>query len=117
MPYISSAIDQISSLIAVMEYVPSYISNKLSKPGISIALNGPKENPMAFGSSIQIEYLNGDRGPKREIRSGAGYLSQDSPVQILGFKENPKFIHTIWPDGKMKKLKITKMQIALNYDD
>ena len=91
--------------------------NKLSKPGISIELNGPKENPMAFGSSIQIEYLNGDRGPKREIRSGAGYLSQDSPVQILGLKENPKFIHTIWPDGKMKKQKITKMQIALNYDD
>ena len=57
-------------------------------------MHGPKKNPLAFGSSVQIEYSDGSKGPKREIRSGAGYLSQDSPVQILGVKQNAKFIIT-----------------------
>ena len=58
--------------------------NKLSKPGLSGRSCTGQRKSLAFGSSVQIEYSDGSKGPKREIRSGAGYLSQDSPVQILG---------------------------------
>ena len=90
--------------------------NKLSKPGLSVRLHGPKKNPLAFGSSVQIEYSDGSKGPKREIRSGAGYLSQDSPVQILGVKQNAKFIISTWPNGKTKRSEINGDEINLYID-
>ena len=90
--------------------------NKLSKPGLSIRLHGPKKNPLAFGSSVQIEYSDGSKGPKREIRSGAGYLSQDSPVQILGVKQDAKFIISTWPNGKTKRSEINGDEINLYID-
>ena len=90
--------------------------NKLSKPGLSVRLHGPKKNPLAFSSSVQIEYSDGSKGPKREIRSGAGYLSQDSPVQILGVKQNAKFIISTWPNGKTKRSEINGDEINLYID-
>ena len=90
--------------------------NKLSKPGLSVRLHGPRKNPLAFGSSVQIEYSDGSKGPKREIRSGAGYLSQDSPVQILGVKQNARFIISTWPNGKTKRSEINGDEINLYID-
>ena len=38
-------------------------------------------------------------GPVREIQSGSGYWSQNSPVPILGIKGGAAHLNIQWPDG------------------
>ena len=63
-------------------------------------LNGPKGNPYGIGSIIRMEYINGF-GPAREIHAGSGYLSQNSVVQVMGLRDNPKGVWVRWPNGKI----------------
>jgi len=45
---------------------------------------------------------SGDRfGPAREIHAGAGYWSQNSPVQVLSLLPEPMKIWIRWPGGKI----------------
>ncbi len=73
--------------------------NKNSKPGLRVKLKGPKFNPWAFGAKIKIRYKDGSTGPVREIQSGSGYWSQNSPIQILGIKSEAAYLKIQWPDG------------------
>ena len=76
--------------------------NVRAKPGLRVRLLGPPDNPSAIGAVIRLVF--GDRlGPAREIRAGAGYWSQDSPVQVLGFADPPDFIQVRWPDGLVSR--------------
>jgi hypothetical protein len=70
-----------------------------AKPGLRVRLQGPPSNPTAVGAIVRLRF--GDRlGPAREVHAGSGYLSQDSPVLILGTPEPPTGIIVRWPGGK-----------------
>ena len=73
--------------------------NTNSEPGLRVKLRGSKFNPWAFGAKIQISYKDGSLGPVREIQSGSGYWSQNSPIQILGIKGEASDLKIQGPDG------------------
>jgi len=62
--------------------------NLRAKPGLRVRLAGPAGNPSGIGATMRLK--SGDRfGPAREIHAGAGYWSQDSPVQVLAGLPSP----------------------------
>ena len=71
--------------------------NSTGKPGIRVLLTGGGDNPQAVGASIRLEQ-NGSLGPRREIRLGSGYWSQDSLVQLFVVGETQARLHIKWPD-------------------
>jgi hypothetical protein len=73
--------------------------NDQAKPGLRVRLRGPKENPFSFGAKVSVHYNDGSYGPVREIQSGSGYWSQNSPVQVMGLNGNATHIKIKWPDG------------------
>ncbi|RMD89670.1 MAG: CRTAC1 family protein, partial [Calditrichaeota bacterium] len=81
--------------------------NVKARPGLSIQLQGPPDNPKGVGAKIRLIYA-GSQGPVREIHAGAGYLSQDSPVQILGYREKPVKVQVQWPGSKTTEVNLTK---------
>lgn len=88
-----------------------------SKPGLRVRLRGTKNNPWAFGAKIQISYKDGSMGPVREIQSGSGYWSQNSPVQILGIKGDPAHLNIQWPDGSKTTESIQGKKLTITYND
>jgi hypothetical protein len=73
--------------------------NALGKPGLRVRLHGPPGNPFGYGAQLRFK-SGGVFGPVREVRGGGGYLSQDSPVQILAGADSPQQIWVRWPGGK-----------------
>jgi hypothetical protein len=74
--------------------------NNTESPGYSITLRGPSKNRNAIGSSIRLVYDNDEKGPRRYIKSGTGYWSQDSFTQILGAGRNDIMgVEVNWFDG------------------
>ena len=78
--------------------------NLAAKPAWRVKLSGPAENPAAIGAVIQLLADRGsgtstNLGPAREIHAGAGYLSQDGLVQILGGEATHARVR--WPGGKV----------------
>lgn len=71
-----------------------------AKPGLRVKLVGEKGNPYGVGASIRLIYEDG-YGPTREIHSGSGYWSQDSMVQIMGYRDDVKGIWIRWPGGRV----------------
>lgn len=73
--------------------------NLRAKPGLRVRLKGPAGNPLGYGAQMRLK--NGEHlGPVREVHGGGGYLSQDSPVQVLGGAESPAQVWVRWPGGK-----------------
>jgi hypothetical protein len=91
--------------------------NKNSKPGLRVKLRGSEFNPWAFGAKIQIKYKDGTMGPMREIQSGSGYWSQNSPVQILGIKGDAAHLNIQWPDGSKTTESIQGKKLTVTYND
>ncbi|MCW9706365.1 FG-GAP-like repeat-containing protein [Fodinibius salsisoli] len=58
--------------------------NDTKRKGYRVSLQGPPQNRNGIGSSVQLIYANGKKGPLREIQAGSGYWSQNSYTQILG---------------------------------
>jgi len=78
--------------------------NLAAKPAWRVKLSGPVENPAAIGAVIQLLTVRAsgtstNPGPAREIHGGAGYLSQDGMVQILGGEAT--HVRVRWPGGKV----------------
>jgi hypothetical protein len=78
--------------------------NDAARPAWRVKLSGPAENPAAIGAVIQLLTHRGsgtstNLGPAREIHAGAGYLSQDGLVQILGGEAT--HVRVRWPGGKV----------------
>jgi enediyne biosynthesis protein E4 len=74
--------------------------NRGAKPGLRVRLAGPPGNPTGVGAVMRLK--SGDRfGPAREIHAGAGYWSQNSPVQVLSLLPEPMKIWIRWPGGKI----------------
>ncbi len=76
--------------------------NVRAKPAWRVRLSGSGENPAAIGAVVQLLADRGsgtNPGPAREIHAGAGYLSQDGLVQILGGEAT--HVRVRWPGGKV----------------
>ncbi|HOW65777.1 MAG TPA: VCBS repeat-containing protein [Candidatus Paceibacterota bacterium] len=71
-----------------------------ARPGLRIRLKGPPGNPAGIGAILRLHFAQ-RAGPAREVHGGAGYGSQDSPVQVLGCPEPPTRIQITWPGGKV----------------
>ena len=56
-------------------------------------------------------------GPVREIQSGSGYWSQNSPVQILEIKGNATHLNIQWPDGSKTTESIQGKKLTVTYND
>ncbi len=73
--------------------------NGNAKPGLRVRLKGPPGNPDGLGAMVRLKYGN-EYGPAREVHGGAGYLSQDSAVMVLGLRQQPTHVVVRWPGGK-----------------
>jgi hypothetical protein len=82
--------------------------NQTPNRGLRVRLVGPVGNRNAIGSSIRIVYADGTKGPRREIQAGSGYWSQNSFIQIMGYKDSsrPAAIAIRWPNGGKEKVPI-----------
>ena len=74
--------------------------NLTGKPGLRVHLKGAGENVQAIGASIRLEQ-NGSLGPKREIRLGSGYWSQDGLVQLFVVGDSKAKLHIRWADSSI----------------
>ena len=80
--------------------------NVRGKPGLRVRLKGPVGNRNGVGAQIRIE--SGDRkGPVCEVKSGSGYWSQESAVQVMAIEERSR-IRVRWPGGKETQSEIPK---------
>jgi enediyne biosynthesis protein E4 len=74
--------------------------NLTAKPGLRVRLKGPAGNPLGIGAKVRLK-SGTTLGALRELHAGSGYWSQESAVQILGWKEGPaQEIQVTWPGGK-----------------
>jgi hypothetical protein len=87
-------------VIAQNGYETKLFRNTRAKRGLRVRLSGPPGNPMGVGTTIRVLYPN-QAGPIREVHAGAGYWSQDSAAQVLGFRDIPVKIWVRWPGGRV----------------
>ncbi len=73
--------------------------NNTPKSGIRASLQGPPSNPAAIGAQLRLENA-ASKGPTREIHATSGWLSADSPVQVLSLSDKPTHLWIRWPGGK-----------------
>jgi enediyne biosynthesis protein E4 len=88
-----------------------------AKPGLRVRLKGPPSNPAAVGAMVRLRF--GQRmGPAREVHAGSGYLSQDSPVLVLGTPEPATEIVVRWPGGKTTQatIPVGAMEVTVTVD-
>ena len=72
--------------------------NVRGQPGLRVRLAGLPDNRYAVGASVRLKF--GERyGPRREVHAGSGYLSDDSPVLVLGAPSPATALEVRWPDG------------------
>jgi enediyne biosynthesis protein E4 len=74
--------------------------NERAKAGLRVRLTGPPGNPDGLGAVVQLKYDSGN-GPARDVHGGAGYLSQDSTVIVLGKRTEPTHVTVRWLGGKV----------------
>ncbi len=75
------------------------LHNTAAKPGLRVRLEGPANNPDAFGAVMRLKF-GGHWGAARELHGGAGYWSQDGTVQVLATPTTPDQLQVRWPGGK-----------------
>lgn len=77
--------------------------NQGARPGVRVRLRGDAGNPDAIGASMRVRA--GDRwGPRREVRAGGGWRSQDAVTQVLGGPAVVKEIEVRWPTGEIERV-------------
>ena len=90
---------RIDLVAAQNDAVTKLYHNEKAKPGLRVRLKGSPENSQAIGAKLRL----GDGkilGPAREMRIGAGWLSQDSSVHVLSMPSKTTQIHITWPGGR-----------------
>jgi enediyne biosynthesis protein E4 len=83
--------------------------NEAARPGLSVRLEGSKQNPDAAGAVVRLKYGQ-DWGPARELHAGSGYWSQDAYTVVMGLKETPKAVWVRWPGGKVSETTVAPDQ-------
>ncbi len=76
--------------------------NQSARPGLRIRVKGPSPNPTGVGTVLRVR-TEGKLGPAREIHSGAGYWSCDSPVTVMSVPQTASHLWIRWPDGTEKE--------------
>lgn len=82
--------------------------NQIGKRGFRIHLIGPPHNRDALGARMRLVYENGQKGPARKNQAGSGYWSQNSVVQVMGYREDlqPAAITIEWTDGSSQEVSL-----------
>ena len=73
--------------------------NSGARAGLRVRLKGPATNPTGVGVRVR-PIVGGKSGPAREVRSGGGHWSQDSPVQVLGAVGRIEKLEIRWPGDR-----------------
>lgn len=84
--------------------------NQRAKRGLRVVLKGGPGNPGGVGAQMRVVYADNQRGPLRTVHAGAGYLAQDSPVQVLGLRESPVGLWIRWPGGREQTMPVNEGQ-------
>lgn len=98
---------RVDLVISQNEDTTKLYKNRTPKPGLTVHLNGPASNRAGIGSSIRLVYPDGTKGPRREVRVGAGYWSQSSTTQIMGYSRYPAQIEVTWFSGEVQTIDVT----------
>lgn len=91
--------------------------NKGARPGLRIRLRGVPGNPRGIGAALRWR-MGAQLGPVREIHGGSGYLSQDSPVQILCPPRDAERLWIRWPGGRVTTTEISAKtgEVTIDFD-
>lgn len=76
--------------------------NTAGPAGVRVRLSGPPSNPAAVGATLRLAAKSGLI--LREVQSGSGYWSVNSPVQVL---HGDGELTVRFPDGKTVKTEVT----------
>lgn len=90
--------------------------NRRGQPGVRVRVRGPAANPDGVGVVASLKLADG-RTMVREIKGGAGYLSQDSFV--LMFPSPAKFageLHLRRPGGRLTKVALPEGMAEVEVD-
>jgi hypothetical protein len=82
--------------------------NEGAKRGLRVTLYGGAENPDAVGAQLRVVYVDGRKGPCRNIAAGTGYWSQDAAAQVLGCSKEPAALWIRWPGGREQTVRVEK---------
>ncbi len=83
--------------------------NRGATPGLRVRLQGPRDNPLAIGASLQV--VSGQRrGPLREIHGGSGYWSMDAATQVMAVPADATSLRIRWPNGREQSVPLTTGQ-------
>jgi hypothetical protein len=91
--------------------------NRLANRGLRVHLAGRTGNPAGVGAKLRLGTADA-LGPVSEIRSGEGYRSQRSAVNLLSLGDkSPTRLQVTWPSGKISEATIEKgaTQITVKY--
>ncbi len=90
--------------------------NVQGKPGLRVRLKGPPGNLLGVGAQLRTTRRDGQMGPAREVHGGAGFWSQDSPVQVLGGNEPAQRLWVRWPGGRCSTYEVPSGATAVQLD-
>jgi enediyne biosynthesis protein E4 len=80
--------------------------NRGAQPALRVRLQGPAGNVEVLGTQLAASTPEKQRGLIREVRSGSGYLSQDSAVALLPSPQPVRNVWVRWPRGKQMTVPI-----------
>ena len=80
--------------------------NTTAVPGVQVRLLGTAENPDAIGATLRLG-TDTQPGPARELHSGGGYWSANSPWPVLATGNQERTLEVRWPGGKITRSKVT----------
>lgn len=92
--------------------------NSQARPGYRIRLAGPDTNPDGIGAAVRLLAPNWT-GPWREIQSGSGYWSQNSPAIVLSGPEKVSAAEVRWPGGRVARvtLPVDSNEFTITFTD
>jgi hypothetical protein len=79
--------------------------NQTARAGLRVRFKGPPGNPDGVGAVVRLKHEEG-YGPAREVRSGAGHMSQDSAVLVLGRRQTTTHVMIRWPGGRTDEVPV-----------
>jgi enediyne biosynthesis protein E4 len=106
---------RVDLVVAQNGYETRLFRNLAAAPGLRVRLSGSPANPTGVGAVIRLVYST-RHGPAREIHAGAGYWSQDSPVQVLGISGIPTKVWVRWPGGRITESAIPEVAREVRID-
>jgi hypothetical protein len=87
--------------------------NKAGVPGLRVHLRDGANNPEGIGCVVRVKFAN-NFGPAQAITKGAGWLSCDSSVHILGPIQEQAAVVVDWPGGRHSETQVVAGQSAIH---